>query len=122
MGCTESIPADTCFKLQQENPSTSQSMFHEPNPYEVDSSHYTFQRAIGSGGFGIVQHATKRSDPDKNKGFAIKSLSKASILKRKSGLVSIYTELKILASITHIFICKYNTDGSAQLINNINGL
>ena len=77
-----------------------------PNPSQVDKTHYTFQHAIGSGGFGIVQHATKRTDPDMNKCFAIKSMSKASILKRKSGLVSIYTELKILASITHVFICK----------------
>lgn len=95
---------DACFR--QEDSPPAQSIPQEPNPFEVDKSHYILQHAIGSGGFGIVLHATKRSDPDKNKSFAIKSLSKASILKRKSGLVSIYTELKILASITHVFICK----------------
>lgn len=72
----------------------------------VDRSHYNFQHAIGSGGFGIVQYATKLSEPDKHKSFAIKSLSKASILKRKSGLVSIFTELKILSAISHVFICN----------------
>jgi serine/threonine protein kinase len=108
MGCTDSILDDTCLHQHHHHSSAVKSIMahYEPNPFEVDRSHYTFQHAIGSGGFGIVQYAVKRSDPDKNKSFAIKSLSKASILKRKSGLVSIFTELKILASISHTFICN----------------
>lgn len=43
---------------------------------------------------------------DKNKCYAIKSTSKSSVLKRKTGLQSIYAELKILTLLNHPFICN----------------
>ena len=107
MGCTESSVGDSCFHdnchSSHENPHDQRC--DEPNSLEVDKSHFCFKKAIGSGGFGIVQYAIKRSEPNKDEEFAIKSLSKGSILKRKSGLVSIFTELKILSSIQNNFIC-----------------
>lgn len=106
MGCTESVIDDayfpSCTTLQPDEVKNEKN----PNPFQVDKSHYTFQHVVGSGGFGIVQCVVKRSQPHKNEYFAIKSLSKASVLKRRSGLSSIFTELKILTAISHPFICK----------------
>jgi hypothetical protein len=52
MGCVESVIADdttfgsislmSCFDQDS-----------EPNPHEIDTSHFTFLQAIGAGGFGV---------------------------------------------------------------------
>lgn len=76
------------------------------NPYEVDITHFNLHHLLGGGGFGIVQHAVKITGHDQNKCYAIKSTSKSSVLKRKTGLQSIYSELKILALVNHPFICN----------------
>lgn len=31
----------------------------EPNPYEVDITHFELHHLLGGGGFGVVQFATK---------------------------------------------------------------
>ena len=77
-----------------------------PNEREVDKSHFLFHRAIGVGGFGVVLFATKKTHPEMGKHFAIKTLSKTSVLQRKSGLGSIFSELNLLKSIRHVFICN----------------
>jgi serine/threonine protein kinase len=101
------------------------AILFEPNPYEVDITHFELHHLLGGGGFGIVQYATKvrrasdgyqpplpnlfvlqLTDGDKGTDYAIKSLSKVSVLKRSTGFVSIYAELKILTLLNHPFICN----------------
>jgi serine/threonine protein kinase len=97
------------------------SILFEPNPNEVDITHFELHHLLGGGGFGVVQFATKvpslylicsdflklqLTDADQGTDYAIKSLSKASVLKRSTGFVSIYAELKILTLLNHPFICN----------------
>ncbi len=38
--------------------------------------------------------------------YAIKSISKSSVLKRKTGISSLYSELKIVSILSHPFVCN----------------
>jgi len=76
------------------------------NPNELDLSHFSLERVIGKGGFGKVQACVKRSDPDRGKWFAIKTLKKEFILKSSSGIASIYNELYALSELEYIFLCN----------------
>ena len=77
------------------------------NPDEIDMSHFSLQHVLGSGGFGIVQQVIKLTGPDRNQIYALKSMSKVSILKRRTGIASVMAELKILCMLHSCsFICK----------------
>jgi serine/threonine protein kinase len=78
------------------------------NENEVDLSHFLVpESVIGIGGFGMVRHAIKVTGNDRKTLFAVKSLSKAVILKRSSGLAAVMTELRALALLVDSkFICN----------------
>mmetsp|Transcript_18692 Transcript_18692/g.24673 ORF Transcript_18692/g.24673 Transcript_18692/m.24673 type:complete len:426 (+) Transcript_18692:204-1481(+) len=76
------------------------------NPTEVDLSHFSLERVIGRGGFGKVQACIKKTDPDKNKWYAIKTLKKEFILKSSGGVRSVYNELFALSELEYTFLCN----------------
>ena len=98
MGCTPSCEDGIMASLNS---------YEHANPDEIDMSHFSLQHVLGSGGFGIVQQVIKLTGPDRNKLYALKSMSKVSILKRRTGVSSVMTELKILSMLYSCpFICK----------------
>lgn len=58
------------------------------------------------GGFGKVHAIRKRADPHKDSWFALKTLTKASILESRNGIDSVMTELHALVNLQHPFICN----------------
>jgi len=72
------------------------------NEHEIDSSHFSLADAptIGVGGFGLVRLACKITsagpDDDYLNVFAIKSISKKSVLDRTSGPTAVFNELACL--------------------------
>jgi len=76
------------------------------NPVRIDSSHFSFERTIGRGGFGIVLAVVKLSPPHQDQWFAVKILTKDSILKTKSGPLSVFTELSAISELESPFICN----------------
>ena len=61
---------------------------------------FTFDRAIGKGGFGKVWRVTRKKD---NKLFAMKEMYKARVLAKRS-IHSVINERKILSKLKHPFI------------------
>ena len=80
----------------------------DANPVEIDVSHFWYKtkggRTLGLGGFGIVRRVVKQTGSDKGTEYAMKSMSKAAILKRSSGPLSVMTELRALIMLQD---CQY---------------
>jgi hypothetical protein len=109
MGCSESslclggISTGNCKSLHCLSDQKSNI-----NKNEIDLSHFLVpESVIGIGGFGMVRQAIKVTGNDRNVMYAVKSLSKAVILKRSSGLAAVMTELRALALLVDSkFICN----------------
>jgi hypothetical protein len=73
-----------------------------PNPEEIDSSHFTLNdcHTIGVGGFGMVNLVLKLTPSDSGGLYAVKSISKRSVLARArpnvSPVASVFNELQCL--------------------------
>lgn len=98
----------TCMKDTQ----TTNSFPPLPiNDLEVDLSHFSQPKEIlGIGGFGIVRRVEKITCSDHGKNYAMKSISKQTVLSRPSGTRAVMTELKTLILISnceHICGLKY---------------
>lgn len=78
------------------------------NEAEVDISHFSKDPdPIGVGGFGLVRQVRKLTGPDKGVVYAMKSMSKDTILKRLSGAASVGTELRCLVLLSDCpFVCR----------------
>jgi serine/threonine protein kinase len=82
------------------------------NENQIDASHFSLTEAptIGVGGFGLVRLACKISPgADYMSVFAIKTISKKSVLARASGTAAVFNELqclKLLATVESPFICN----------------
>lgn len=97
-----------CIKDTQ----TSNSLPTLPiNEMEVDLSHFSTPKEIlGIGGFGIVRRVVKSTCSDIGMSYALKSISKQTVLSRPSGTRAVMTELKALIMISdceHICSLKY---------------
>ena len=69
--------------------------------FKIDPS-----RILGTGGFGCVCHAKKRSGLDKSTNYAIKLMSKYDVLQRTSGITAVMNELKaLILLVDDSFIC-----------------
>ena len=79
---------------------------NDPNPNEIDSSHFTLSEShtIGVGGFGMVNLVLKltpavTAGTDTGELYAVKSISKRSVLARArpnvSPVASIFNELQV---------------------------
>jgi serine/threonine protein kinase len=67
------------------------------NECEVDITHFcTPKEILGIGGFGIVKKVVKLTCEDAKVCYAMKSMSKATILARPSGTMSVLTELNAM--------------------------
>jgi serine/threonine protein kinase len=64
----------------------------------VDRSHFFFSKVIGAGGFGTVYSAIHT---DYHTWFAVKRISKAELLKHKSGLDMLFGELRAWQRVDH---------------------
>ena len=65
------------------------------------------KKVLGLGGFGCVRITRKLTGVDKNKLYALKSLSKNAVLLRSSGISSVMSELKALALLVDAaYICN----------------
>lgn len=101
-----------CFSTECQGEDISGSLTEEVNPVEIDLSHFLYipksraGRTIGLGGFGIVRRVVKQTGDDKGSEYAMKSMSKAAILKRTSGPTSVMTELRALIMLQE---CQYIT-------------
>ena len=78
------------------------------NELEIDVSHFFFtDKIIGLGGFGLIREVVKQSGSDRGTVYALKSLSKASVIKRSTGPSAVLTELKALALLKDCnFVCN----------------
>lgn len=81
------------------------------NKEAIDITHFDLERIIGQGGFGKVYACRKKTDagkiPDTNKKwFAIKKLEKDFILKSKTGVDSVFTELNSVRDLNHVNVCN----------------
>ncbi len=90
MGCTSSKDlfhdkscANNCWKQEEITRSITS---HNCNDIEIDLSHFALTgETLGLGGFGMVREVQKLTAFDRGTHYAMKSMSKASILKRSSG-------------------------------------
>jgi serine/threonine kinase 32 len=73
------------------------------NPLEVDGTHFRTENIIGQGGFGKVYCVSRIRD---NTLFAMKSVAKVACLKKSSGIEQVFTEMRLLAKLSHPFICN----------------
>ena len=96
MGC--------CISHEPSEIEDSRKKSNYPNSNEIDLSHFVLQNVLGQGGFGVVRVAKKLSGPDKGQLYAIKCLSKKTVLQRSSGPSSVLTELQALALLDSPFI------------------
>lgn len=97
------------------------------NPVEIDLSHFLCEsiksnhrngRTLGLGGFGVVRRVMKLTSDDRGTEYAMKSMSKAAILKRSSGPASVMTELRALVMLLDCeYVCsiKYAFQDAAHL-------
>jgi len=81
------------------------------NKDAIDITHFELERIIGQGGFGKVYACRKMSDlgpipNNKGEWFAIKKLEKDFILKSKTGVESVFTELNSVRDLIHLNICN----------------
>lgn len=78
------------------------------NETEVDITHFSKElNPIGVGGFGLVRQVKKLTGPDKGVEYAMKSMSKDTILKRSSGAASVCTELRCLVLLSESpYVCR----------------
>mmetsp|Transcript_25915 Transcript_25915/g.73454 ORF Transcript_25915/g.73454 Transcript_25915/m.73454 type:complete len:384 (+) Transcript_25915:151-1302(+) len=76
-----------------------------PDPNVTDLRHFRMERVLGAGGFGKVHAATKKTQPNKGEFFAIKELSKMTILS-KNALDEVFDELKMLSNLDYDFVCN----------------
>lgn len=101
-----------CFSTECQGEDISGSLSEEVNSVEIDLSHFLYipksraGRTLGLGGFGIVRRVVKQTGDDKGSEYAMKSMSKAAILKRSSGPTSVMTELRALIMLQE---CQYIT-------------
>ena len=75
---------------------------------EISKKHFKLDksRILGIGGFGLVCHATKRTDADKNHQYAIKIVPKYEVLQR-NGIAAVMNELKaLILLVDELFICS----------------
>lgn len=86
---------------------TKSVLSSQGNKSELDRSYFSeSKQLLGIGGFGVVRLVEKKYGQDKNKMYALKSLSKYAVLKRQSGVSSVSAELSCLKLIgKHPFIC-----------------
>ena len=78
-------------------PATKSVLSSSQSKMDLDRSYFSpSKQLLGIGGFGIVRLVEKKYGQDKNKLFAMKSLSKYAVLKRQSGISSVLSELKCL--------------------------
>lgn len=121
MGCANSNELASshntiCWKDEEVTDTITSLNYNET---EVDLSH--FSKGIGTlglGGFGMVRLVKKLTGRDKNKEFAMKSMSKDAILKRSSGPNAVMTELRALIMLSDCrFICniRYAFQDSSHL-------
>ena len=101
-----------CFSTECQGEDINASLTEEVNSVEIDLSHFLYitkiraGKTLGLGGFGIVRRVTKQTGEDKGAEYAMKSMSKAAILKRSSGPTSVMTELRALIMLQE---CQYIT-------------
>jgi hypothetical protein len=68
-----------------------------PNPLELDVTHFRLGGYLGIGGFGLVREAWRiHAEEGSEEVYAIKSISKAELLRRHSGMTSAQQELQTL--------------------------
>ena len=77
----------------------------EPNPMKTDISHFEMGRTLGRGGFGVVRAGEKVTDPGEGIWFAIKMISKESVV-RKNSFEEVFREVHFLHTLKHRFICN----------------
>lgn len=104
---TTNVITALCCKDASTAATTSLNSFHA-NELEVDLSHFsTAKEILGTGGFGIVRRIVKLTGQDASRAYAMKTLSKATILSRPSGTAAVMTELKALIFVQDCpYICK----------------
>ena len=76
-----------------------------PNPEKVDLTHFTIGRTLGRGGFGVVKAIRKKTEPFKDAWYAMKTLSKTSIVEKHS-FEEVFREVRLLQTLHHRFICN----------------
>lgn len=122
MGCLSSVesqglanPSSSKMELSTSLSLTTGYM----NEVEIDMSHFTKPKELlGVGGFGIVRRIIKLSGPDLGYIYAMKSMSKATILGRHSGTTAVMNELKsliLLGGGPHICKLHYAFQDSTHL-------
>jgi serine/threonine protein kinase len=104
LDCREDIER-SCRRTNSETVNDTIACYNEQ---EIDSSHFIIsKKLLGVGGFGLVRLAFKGTGDDKSRPYALKTMSKAAVLKRNSGIPAIMTELHALILLNnHPFICN----------------
>lgn len=105
MGCVvsnESSSAGKHMNCIKDTQTTNLTPTTPVNELEIDLSHFSSAKEIlGIGGFGIVRRVVKLTCHDAGKNYALKSISKQTVLSRPSGTRAVMTELKALIMISH---------------------
>ena len=81
----------------------------EPNSMNtsagINRNSFLYSRTIGEGGFGKVTAEICLEDEN---WYALKEIKKANLLKHKTGLTMLFSELKALQKADHTFLIKLN--------------